>query len=94
MQRNKVTNADMSQILTELSEYFPHHLQEYGDGTFVHPHELVGCSFGQLLKLSAQADETVYSQDTTEFEKRCMKAAVPLLFAIASVRVNRKAEGG
>ncbi len=73
-------------IVEELTNKLKNHLEKYGDGAFLHPHETTGCLFGQTIKLSAAADATVYSNDSDAFEERLFKLALPTIFAIASLR--------
>ena len=87
--RPKVTIDDIDKLLEEVRMVAVEHLQNYGDGIFTHPHEVVGCMFGQLNKLSASADESIYPEveNLQPFRKRCMKLVMPLLNSIISCDV-------
>jgi hypothetical protein len=84
-ERPKLTEEDMDKVLHELQERVGVHLAQYGDGTFMHPHELVGCMYGQQMKLSVASDASVYSGKLDEFRVRCLKTAMAILVGIASV---------
>lgn len=76
--RAKLNLDDVQKLLDELKSRAAYHFENYGDGIFMHPHEVVGCMFGQQLKLSAAADASIYTGDLKEFRERCVKT----LFAI------------
>jgi len=85
--RPTVNTEDINKALQYLQTFATEIREQAGSGAFVHPHEIVGCMTGQLLKLSSEADKTHYSGDVEEFRKRCLKAAFPLIFGIASIDV-------
>ena len=58
--REKLSVADAERVLNELSNSVEGHFTNYGDGIFCHPHEIVGCMYGQLIKLSQAADASIY----------------------------------
>jgi hypothetical protein len=76
--RQKLTLEDVDRLLAEVWQRAETHFRDYGDGIFCHPHEIVGCMFGQQMKLSTAADESIYTGDLEAFRERCMKT----LFAI------------
>ena len=83
--RKKFTESDVQNILKELEIGAEHHLKNYGDGIFCHPHEIVGCMYGQQMKLSKAADESIYSGELKEFRARCSKTIYAMLVGMASV---------
>ncbi len=83
--REKLTIADMEKLLTEIRARLTSHFVAYGDGIFLHPQEIVGCMFGQQMKLSRAADESIYTGDLTDFKERCMKTLMAILVGTASV---------
>lgn len=83
--RKKLTPIDVQNFLDEIKGRAEHHFQNYGDGVFLHPHEIVGCLFGQQLKLSAAADASIYTGDLTDFRERCMKTVFAILCGAMSV---------
>lgn len=76
--RERLTMDDVRTLLREVEDHAEQHFRNYGDGIFCHPHEVVGCMFGQQMKLSTAADASIYTGDLTDFRERCMKT----LFAI------------
>lgn len=76
---------DVDAMLKELRARAESHFQNYGDGIFMHPHEVVGCMFGQQLKLSAAADASIYTGDLKEFRERCVKTLFAILCGTMSV---------
>jgi len=63
------------------------HLKEYGDESFIHPHEIVGCMYGQLSKLSEAADKCIYSTyNLPNFVERCRKLLMAAVIAYESSR--------
>lgn len=85
--RPNVSVEDLAKAIQDLQNFQSEFLKEQGTGAFIHPHEIVGCMTGQLFKLSIEADKVVYTDDVAEFRQRCIKAASPLIFAIASLDV-------
>lgn len=77
--RPKLTIQDIDVVLQRLRDRIEHHFENYGDGIFMHPHEIVGCTYGQQLKLSAAADATIYDGDLDEFEERVYKFLLALV---------------
>ena len=71
--RKRLTMDDVRAILHEVENRAEQHFREYGDGIFCHPHEVVGCMLGQLIKLSIAADASIYTGDLADFRKRCVK---------------------
>lgn len=90
--RPTLTVEETLQVIEELKNKLKNHLEKYGDGAFLHPHETTGCLFGQIMKLSTAADATVYSNDSDEFEARLFKLALPTIFAIVSLRKIKNLE--
>ncbi len=83
--REKLNLNDVDRLLSELRNRAESHFKDYGDGIFMHPHEVVGCMFGQQLKLSAAADASIYSGELTDFRERCMKTLFAILCGTMSV---------
>ena len=83
--RKQLTINDAQKILKEVSERIPEHYKNYGAGIFTHPHEIVGCMFGQQMKLSQSADTSIYTGDLTEFRERCMKTFMAIFVGLMSV---------
>jgi hypothetical protein len=84
-EREKLTLADVDRLLNEVRTRAETHFAEYGDGIFMHPHEIVGCMFGQQIKLSTAADASIYSGDMKEFRERCMKTFMAMVIGTLSV---------
>ena len=82
--RKQLSLDDVAKILAEMQEFVPEHFVKYGAGIFTHPHEIVGCMFGQLTKLSQAADESIYSGDIAAFRLRCWKTLMAILMGIMS----------
>ena len=85
IQRPKMNSNDVRKILDEVQSRVDKHLKNYGDGIFIHPHEIVGCMFGQMNKLSAAADASLYNGDLTDFRERCIKTLFAILIGLTSV---------
>lgn len=83
--RVQLTDADASKLIEELIDAVPAHMSRYGAGIFTSPHEIVGCMFGQHIKLSASADESIYTGDLSYFRHRCMKTLLAACVGLASV---------
>lgn len=83
--RPSFTENDVRAILAEVHAQLPAHLQDYGDGIFLHPHEIVGCMYGQVKKLSEAADASIYSGNLKDFRERCRKTLMAMIVAIVSV---------
>jgi len=83
--RAKLNLDDVQNLLDEVKVRAANHFKDFGDGIFMHPHEVVGCMFGQQLKLSAAADASIYTGDLTEFRERCMKTLFAILCGTMSV---------
>ena len=83
--RQPLSVEDIKKLLDELQARIESHFEKYGNGIFCHPHEIVGCMFGQQLKLSKAADESVYTGDLEAFRQRCMKTLLAILCGTASV---------
>lgn len=83
--RPSLTTEDTQAILDEIQARMASHFENYGDGIFVHAHEVVGCLFGQMMKLSTAADASNYSGDLSEFRERCLKTLLAVVVAVASV---------
>jgi hypothetical protein len=83
--RKSLTIDDIDVVLQSIRDRIENHFKDYGDGIFTHPHEIVGCMFGQQMKLSTAADASIYSGDLTEFKERCMKTLLAMLVSTASV---------
>jgi hypothetical protein len=83
--RPQLMIADMKKLMHEIIDRIPPHFAKYDPGVFLHPHEIVGCMFGQQLKLSASADASIYTGDLAEFRERCMKTVMAILVGTASV---------
>ena len=83
--RPQLTLEDTDKVFAAVRERMASHFENYGDGVFLHPHEIVGCMFGQQMKLSKAADESIYTGDLTDFQERCMKTLLAMIMATASV---------
>lgn len=83
--RKQLTEGDATKIIDEIAGRIPSHFKDYGAGIFTHPHEIVGCMFGQQIKLSQSADASIYTGDLTEFRERCMKTLMASFVGLASV---------
>lgn len=83
--RERLTVDDVGKMLDEVRERATSHLANFGDGIFTHPHEIVGCMFGQQIKLSTAADASIYSGDLKEFRERCMKTLMAMIMGAVSV---------
>lgn len=82
--RQQLTLQDVDVLLESVRSRTPIHLQSYGAGIFTHPHEIVGCMYGQLMKLSTAADASIYTGDLTEFKERCMKTLMAIIVGTCS----------
>ena len=87
--RPTITIADVDALYLQLRDLLTNHLGTVGDGSFMHPHEIVGCMHGQLHKLSVAADATLYSDNLDDFEERCMKTLLAIMCGAASVEKLR-----
>jgi len=83
--RAPLTMADIDAVLQRLRDRMEHHFLNYGDGIFTHPHEVVGCMYGQVMKLSTAADASIYDGKLDAFDERCMKTLLAILVGAASV---------
>jgi hypothetical protein len=84
-ERPKLTIEDIDSILKMIRTRIEVHLEKYGDGIFMHPHELVGCMYGQQMKLSAAADASIYDGKLNDFEERCSKMLLAMVVGTASI---------
>lgn len=85
-ERPKLTIEDIDKILKMIRARIVTHLEKYGDGIFMHPHELVGCMYGQQMKLSTAADASIYNGELNDFEERCRKTLLTMVVGTASVK--------
>jgi hypothetical protein len=83
--RKPLTIEDVDNVLQRVRDRIESHFRDYGDGIFLHPHEIVGCMFGQQMKLSTAADASIYTGDTSDFEERCYKTMLAIICGTASV---------
>lgn len=83
--REPLSVDDIDAILDEIRDRIEQHFEDYGPGIFLHPQEIVGCMYGQVMKLSAAADRTLYTGGLAEFKERCLKTLLGILVAAASV---------
>lgn len=84
--RPSFTENDVKAILAEVHARLPAHLQDYGDGIFLHPHTIVGCMYGQVKKLSdAAADTSLNTGDLADFRKQCVETLLTMIVALTSV---------
>lgn len=83
--RKQLTEADAAKVIDEITQRLPQHMKDYGAGIFTHPQEIVGCMFGQQIKLSQAADQSIYTGDLREFRERCMKTLMAILVGLMSV---------
>lgn len=88
--REQLTPIDLEAVLDEVRARIESHLRDYGSGIFTHPQEIVGCMFGQQIKLSQAADASIYTGDLADFKERCMKTFMAIL--VGTVSVNKLAE--
>lgn len=84
-EREKLTVEDIDSVLNVIRERVQKHFEHYGDGIFMHPQEIVGCMFGQQIKLSVAADASIYTGKLDDFEERCYKTMFAILIGTASV---------
>jgi hypothetical protein len=83
--RKSLTIEDIDAVLQRVRERIESHFRDYGDGIFLHPHEIVGCMFGQQMKLSTAADASIYTGDLDAFEERCYKTLLAIIVGTTSV---------
>ena len=83
--RMPISVEDANALLEQIKKAIPGHFEAYGAGIFTHPHEIVGCMYGQLMKLSAAGDESIYSGDLYKFRTRCVKTLMAMFVGLASV---------
>lgn len=83
--RQPLSLTDIDAVLGEIRNRIESHFRDYGDGIFTHPHEIVGCMFGQQMKLSKAADESIYTGELADFKERCLKTLLAMLVGTASV---------
>lgn len=83
--REKLTPGNVYSLWDEVEQRASDHFRDFGNGIFTHPHEIVGCMYGQLMKLSAAADESIYTGDLDDFRERCMKTLFAILCGTMSV---------
>ena len=93
-ERPKLNIEDVDKVLNMIRARISHHLNKYGDGIFMHPHELVGCMYGQLMKLSVVADDSIYHGELKDFEERCRKTLLAMIIGTASVQKMTDMRGG
>lgn len=82
--REQLTLENAAQLLAEMGTKLPTHFESYGAGIFTHPHEIVGCMYGQLLKLSVAADESIYTGELADFRERCWKTLMAIFMGVMS----------
>lgn len=82
--RPKIAESDIAAILCMVEGQAWNHLRQYGDGIFMHPQEIVGCMYGQVNKLSAAADATLYDGNLSDFRERCRKTLWAAVIALVS----------
>lgn len=83
--RKQLTMEDAIELIHEITGRVPQHFESYGAGIFTHPHEITGCMFGQIVKLSKAADESIYTGDLKDFRERCVKTLMAIFVGLASV---------
>lgn len=91
--RKELSIDDIQAVLDRVKARIEHHFANYGNGIFTHPHEIVGCMFGQQLKLSASADASIYTGDLGDFEERCYKTLLAMICGTASVAKLKELRG-
>jgi len=92
--RPSLTMDDVRSVLDEISDRIESHFSNYGDGIFMHPHEIVGCMFGQQMKLSQAADSSIYTGDLADFRHRCLKTLLAIIVGTASVEKLNELQKG
>lgn len=90
VERPKLIIKDIDEVLDYVRGRIINHFATYGNGIFLHPHEIVGCMFGQQMKLSTAADATLYDEDLSAFKERCYKTLLAMVMASASVNKLEK----
>ncbi len=88
--RNKVTLNQFLEQIREIEKMAEIHLETYGDGVFISPHEILGMATDQMQKLTTVSTNTVYSGAPEELITRCKKFAIGLIFGAASMKANSK----
>lgn len=83
--RKQLTVEDIGKLFEEIIDGMPVHFSNHGAGIFTHPHEIIGCMTGQLYKLSAAGDESIYTGELQKFRTRCYKTLMAILVGLASV---------
>jgi len=83
--RMPISVDDANALIAQITKAIPGHFEAYGSGIFTHPHEIVGCMTGQLYKLSAAADESIYDGELQKFRTRCVKTLMAIFVGLASV---------
>lgn len=83
--REQISGEEAEKLIAEIVAIIPDHFKNYGAGIFTHPHEIVGCMFGQQLKLSQAADESIYDGELQKFRTRCVKTLMAMFVGLASV---------
>lgn len=83
--REQISVDDAHKLIGRIAAAIPGHFEAYGAGIFTHPHEIVGCMFGQQMKLSAAADESIYDGELQKFRTRCVKTLMAMFVGLASV---------
>jgi len=91
--REELSIDDVQAVLDRVKARIEHHFANYGNGIFTHPHEIVGCMFGQQLKLSAAADASIYTGELADFEERCYKTLLAMICGTASVAKLKELRG-
>ena len=91
--REPLSPQDLRDVLNGIDSSVEDHLENYGEGIFTHPHEITGCMYGQLRKLSIAADESIYSGELDDFKERCRKTMMAILMAMASVEKLKELRG-
>lgn len=84
-ERPVFTAKEVKAVLAEVHASIEQHIRDYGDGIFIHPHEIVGCMTGQLKKLSEAADDSMYTPELQNFRHRCYKTLMAMVVALVSV---------
>jgi hypothetical protein len=82
--RDQLTLQDIAQLLEEIQNGVASHFEHYGSGIFCHPHEVVGCMYGQLKKLSEAAYASIHTGELDDFRERCWKTLMAILVGVAS----------
>lgn len=85
MKRPLVSLKEFDQAIEDLQVLAKKIRDTVPPGAFISPHEVVGMCQGQLMKLSIEADDSLYTASTDKARERMLRYAYGLIFGAASM---------